>query len=187
MEAAARQRGGVLLDLGVHHIDLIRFLTGREITGVRASVFAKSETRHPLCWACSLEGGSAPIHSFSLAAAGGDHVAVQATSAFCPWPAYVLDVQITDFPVGAWSVGRALRRAGAIRHLRRALKARRAHHSENRGYRSCWTASSEPDSRISPLDVPDIADGFAAPLLLWWRRNCPRDRQMETPTAFQRS
>jgi myo-inositol 2-dehydrogenase/D-chiro-inositol 1-dehydrogenase len=47
-ESNAREYVGVLLDLGVHHFDLLRFLTGADIDTVSAS-FSSSDARSQTC------------------------------------------------------------------------------------------------------------------------------------------
>ena len=178
--------GGVLLDLGVHHIDLIRFLTGRDITGVRASVSSRQSDQDTALLELQLEGGIGAHAFFSLAAAEGDHVEVHGDLARLAVDRYTsLDVQIIDNPGRGFGVaGRVLRRVSAIQHLGRALKARRAPLREP-GYAFLLDRFIRAGlTGVAPLDVPDLADGFQATAVVAAAELSLLTGQMETPATF---
>jgi predicted dehydrogenase len=161
-----RQRvsgGGALFDLGAHHIDLIRFLTSHEITGVRATMTSRMIEQETVLLELELDNGVGTQSFFSLAAAEMDHVEVHGDAARLSVARFTsLDVHIVDNPGrGPGPMRRALRRAGAVRHLGRAIRTRRAPLREP-GYavlldhfvRGARTGAA-------PAGLPDIADGFA--------------------------
>jgi predicted dehydrogenase len=184
-----RQRasgGGALLDLGVHHIDLIRFLTGCEVTGVRASVSSRMSEHDTALLELQLEGGIGAHAFFSLASAEGDHVEVHGEVARLAVDRYTsLDVAITDNPGRAFGlVGRVARQAAAVRYLGRVVEARRSPLREpgyaallDRFVRACLTGAA-------PVDAPSIADGFVATAVVAAAEGSLTTGQRETPETF---
>jgi myo-inositol 2-dehydrogenase/D-chiro-inositol 1-dehydrogenase len=161
-----RQRatgGGALLDLGAHHLDLIRFLTGREITAVRATVSSRATEQDTALLELQLEGGASAHGFFSLAAAELDHVEVHGDAARLAVSRFTsLDVHIVDNPgLGPGLLGRMARQAAAVRHLGRALRARRSPLREP-GYAILLDRFVQAArTGVTLADTPDIADGFA--------------------------
>lgn len=181
--------GGALLDLAVHHIDLIRFLTGREITGVRASVSSQASEDDTALLELQLDGGIGAHAFFSLAGAEGDHVEVHGDLARMSVARYAsLDVEIVDNPGrGAGAAGRALRRLGALRHLPRAIAARRSPLREpgyavliDRFIQAVRTGST-------PANAPSIVDGFAATAVVAAAELSLTTGLMEKPVAVEES
>ena len=155
--------GGVLLDLGSHHIDLIRFLTSTEITGARATITSRMSEQDTALLELQLDNGVATQSFFSLAAAEVDHVEVHGDAARLSVARFAsLDVDIVDNPGrGRGPIGLALRRAGALRHLGRAIRARRAPLREP-GYAALLDGFVRAaQTGVTPRGLPDIADGFA--------------------------
>lgn len=181
--------GGALLDLGVHHIDLIRFVTGREITAVRATVSSRASEHDTALLECQLEGGISTHSFFSLAAAEGDHVEVHGDQARLSVARYAsLDVEVVDNPGrGLGVIGRSLRRVTALRNLPRAVRARRAPLREpgyalllDRFVRECRSPSA-------PSYAPSIADGYAAAAVVAAAEHSLTSGQMEVPESFVES
>jgi predicted dehydrogenase len=155
--------GGALLDLGVHHIDLVRFLTGIEIAGVRATIASRKSEQDTALLELQLENGVGVHAFFSLAAAETDQVEVHGDGARLSVARFTsLDVRIVDNPGRAGgTTGRLLRAAGALRHVPRALAARRAPLREP-GYAILLDQFVRAArAGVLPVDVPDVADGFA--------------------------
>jgi predicted dehydrogenase len=155
--------GGALLDLGVHHIDLIRFLTGEAIAGVRATISSRKSEHDTVLLELLLENGVGVHAFFSLAAAETDHVEVHGDAARLSVARFTsLDVHIVDNPGrGGGTAGRMLRSAAALRYLPRLLAARRAPLREP-GYEILLDQFVRAARSGSvPADVPGVADGFA--------------------------
>lgn len=178
--------GGALLDLGVHHIDLIRFLTGSEIAGVRASVSSRASEQDTALLELQLEGGVAAHMFFSLAAAEGDRVEVHGDLARLTVDRYTsLDVQVIDNPGrGFGIVGRIMRRAAVFKHLPNVVEARLSPLREpgyavllDRFVRAARTG-------MAPREVPDIADGFAATAVVSAADLSLETGRMEAPNAL---
>jgi predicted dehydrogenase len=158
-----RTGGGALLDLGVHHIDLIRFLSGAEIAGVRATISSRKSDQDTALLELQLESGVGVHAFFSLAAAETDHVEVHGDAARLSVARFTsLDVQVVDNPGrGGGALGRALRGAAALQYVPRALAARRAPLREP-GYAILLDHFVRAARSGSvPVDAPDIADGLA--------------------------
>lgn len=126
-----RQRasgGGVLLDLASHHVDLIQFLTGLEVERVHATVLSRVTEHDTALLELGLDSGAQVQSFFSLAASEQDRVEVYGDRARLTVSRFSsLTVDIADNPSGPGGALRRLgRRAGNLRHLPSALRARRA-------------------------------------------------------------
>jgi predicted dehydrogenase len=66
--------GGVLLDLGSHHIDLLRFLLEREIRSVRATLWSRSTEEDCALLELKLEGGSRVQSLLAFGVAAADRI-----------------------------------------------------------------------------------------------------------------
>lgn len=120
--------GGALLDLGAHHIDLMRFLFSREPVSVHATLESRATEEDTALLELELDGGPHVQGFYSLASAEQDHVEVHGDQARLAVSRFTsLDVQVKDNPGGsAGPVQGLTRQAGALRHLPEAWRARRA-------------------------------------------------------------
>ena len=75
-----RTGGGVLLDLGSHHIDLVRFLFGRAIQGVFARVESRQTEADSATLHLTLEGGLVVQSFFSMGGVDEDRFEVYGTA-----------------------------------------------------------------------------------------------------------
>ena len=155
--------GGALLDLGVHHIDLVRFLTRSEIAGARATISSRESEQDTALLELQLENGVGVHAFFSLAAAETDQIEVYGDAARLSVARFTsLDVQVVDNPGRrAGALGRVLQGASALRYVPRMIAARRAPLREP-GYEILLDRFVRAArSGGAPVDAPDVADGFA--------------------------
>jgi predicted dehydrogenase len=159
-----RTGGGALLDLGVHHIDLIRFLTGAEIAGVRATITSRKSEQDTALLELQLENGVGVHAFFSLAAAETDHVEVHGEAARLSVARFTsLDVHVVDNP-GRGAVHLA-GRCAALPHSAscHACSRRAAHHCANPVMGFCSTTSFARPGPASHLSMrPTLPTGLLA-------------------------
>ena len=168
--------GGALLDLGVHHIDLIRSLFGREFVSVRATLEPRASDEDTVLLELELDGGPRVHGFFSLAAAEHDGIDVYGDRARLSVSRFTsLAVTVTDNPgLGGGSIRRLARRAGALRNLSTAARVRRAPLREP-GYavaldrfvaavrtRRLAAEAADPADGLACLAVVDAAERSAA-------------------------
>lgn len=155
--------GGALLDLGAHHIDLMRFLFSREPVAIDGTLQSRCTEEDTAVLDMELAGGPHVHGFFSLAAAEQDHVEVHGDRARLAVSRFTsLDVQVIDNPDGgAGTLRRVGRQAAAIRYLPEALRARRAPLREP-GYAIALDRFLEAvrTGRLAE-DAADLEDGYA--------------------------
>ena len=125
-----RQRdagGGALLDLAVHHIDLVRFLLDAEISQVSAEIRSVSSEQDTAFLQLGLTNGATVQSMFSLSAIEDDRIEVYGSSAKVTIDRYrSLRVEETPAQAGGALSGAVKRLIGEMAAVPYALERRRA-------------------------------------------------------------
>ena len=151
--------GGVLLDLGVHHVDLARFLTGAEVATVFADV-RSTRTEHDTALLQMVLTNGVMVHSmFSLSAVDEDRLEVYGTDAKLTVDRY-RSLRVEALPATAGgTVGLAVARfLGELAALPYALRKSRAPLND-----PSFPAALEAfvrSVRSGSAASPDITDGL---------------------------
>jgi predicted dehydrogenase len=155
--------GGALLDLGCHHVDLLRFLFDRDVVAVRATLASRCTEDDTALVELELERGPLVHSFFSLAAAEQDTVEVHGDRARLSVSRFTsLDVTVVDNPgPGNNPLRRLARRASGIRRLPEVLRARRAPLREPGFAAALDRFLDAVRTRRLSGDAPDLADGYA--------------------------
>ncbi|HSA57852.1 MAG TPA: Gfo/Idh/MocA family oxidoreductase [Gemmatimonadaceae bacterium] len=168
--------GGALLDLGAHHIDLMRFLFSREPVAVCATL----ESRHAEDDTALLElelAGGPRVHGFySLAAAEQDQVEVHGDCARLSVSRFTsLDVAVIDNPgMRGGPLRRLVLTMSALAQLPEALRARRSPLREP-GYAlalDCFLQAVRT-GRLA-ADAADLDDGYKCLAIIEAAERCAR-------------
>ncbi len=159
--------GGALLDLGTHHLDVIRFITDREISGVRATIQSRITEHDTALLELELDGGLTAHAFFTLAGAEFEHIEVHGDAARLAVSRFTsLAVDVTDNPGrGAGPLPALLRRTGVLRHIGRALRTRRSPWREP-GYAVLLDRFIAAARSGNAGYGPDLADGFACAAII---------------------
>ena len=110
--------GGVLLDLGSHHIDLIRFLLERKIRSVRAALRSRHTEDDCALLELELEGGAQVQSLFAFGAAAAERIEIHGEAGrltvdrSASW-----DVEYEPGGVSPSIRGRIARRIGTLRRI----------------------------------------------------------------------
>jgi predicted dehydrogenase len=187
LPAWKRQRdsgGGALLDLGAHHIDYVRYLTGSEVTGVRATIRSRVTDHDTALVELTLDSGVDVHMYFSLASAEAEHIEVHGDAARLAVSRFTsLAVDVIDNPgAGGGPVARVVRRMRGLRHVGRALGARRAPLREP-GYALLLDAFITAVRTGAHDGYADLADGFACAAVIAAAEQSAISGRTETPAS----
>ena len=119
--------GGVLLDLAVHHIDLVRFLLGAEISAVSAEIRSTSSDQDTAFLQLSLTNGAVAQTMCSLSAVEDDRIEVYGANGKITIDRYrSLRVDVAPVTTGGALAHAVARLIGEMRAVPYALEKRRA-------------------------------------------------------------
>jgi myo-inositol 2-dehydrogenase/D-chiro-inositol 1-dehydrogenase len=153
--------GGALLDLGSHHFDLARFLTGQEIVSVRAEIDSRRSEEDTALVAARLSGGASLQMLVSLAAGNSDAVEVLGTGGRLAWDRRrSLAVEVDAAGALPGGPGRSAGRLGAALsspYLRSRLLAPAGEPSFEAALQAFVRAV-----RAGRQERPDLLDGYRA-------------------------
>ncbi|HSG46624.1 MAG TPA: Gfo/Idh/MocA family oxidoreductase [Longimicrobiales bacterium] len=159
-----RQRatgGGALLDLGAHHIDLVRYLFGLRIVAARAAVDSRRTEHDTAALEMVLEGGLRVLGHYSLAAAEREAVEVHGEEARLVVSRFTsLDVTITGNPGRDPLLARLGRGVAALTRLGAALRYRRAPFRDPGYALVLGRFIAAVGTREMSPDTPDLRDGW---------------------------
>lgn len=150
--------GGVLLDLASHHVDLVRFLTGREPVEVSARVESRASEEDAATLELTLEGGTVVQSFFAMCSVDEDRVEVYGTSGKLAvdrhYAAGVEALGVRRDGVRMSRLGRSLRSLGDSPAVRRRLLRRRDEPSYAAAF-AAFAAAVRGEAAASP----DLEDG----------------------------
>ena len=171
-KARRRDGGGALLDLGVHHVDLLRFLLGAEVTAVSADI-QSIRTEHDTAFLHSrLTCGCSAASMFALSSVDEDLIEVYGSKAKLAIDRYdSFRVEVSP-PIARGALAYAAARlAGELAELPYAARKRRAPmhdlsfpaamHAFIRAVRDRAPASPSLDDGLCALAVIDAAESSA--------------------------
>lgn len=147
--------GGVLLDLGSHHIDLLRFLTSAEVSEVSARMQSRWSEADTAILQLQLTSGLAAQSLFSLTAVAEDRFEAYGENAKLSFERYANRLTIRP-PVQATARAKVLRQEAS---------------SFMRGLYGIWSKPGEPSFRNAfaafaeavrggTQDIPTLEDGL---------------------------
>lgn len=155
---ARRSGGGVLLDLASHHIDLVRWLSGREIRSVAAELSSRRTEHDTAALQLTLDDGVIVQSFFSLVAVEEDRVEIYGASGKLTADRYRLfDVNVENPLARGRAIARALSAPTRLPYL--WAKLRSPGHEPS--YRAAMQHFVEC-VRGAPPVAASVLDGYAA-------------------------
>src|SRR5262245_31659920 len=153
--------GGVLLDLGSHHVDLAHFVLGREVAEVSAEIGSQRREGDTAALLMRLDDGALVDSTLSLASVDEERYEVYGSEGKLTVDRnYGLDVEVVGVSREAFRVRRAWRRLRSLRRLGfLATKARAV--GRDPSYTLVLERFAEAVRSGRSLD-PDLLDGYRA-------------------------
>jgi predicted dehydrogenase len=158
-KSARASGGGALLDLGSHHVDLVRFIFAREVREVSADVWSRRGEDDCATLRLRLDGGLTVQSFFSTSAVEEDRLEIYGDAGKLGVDRYrSLDVPVIEPTLGGARVKQLRRALGSLRHgayLLEKLRAPAGEPSFTKALAAFVAAAREGDRGAKP----DIEDG----------------------------
>jgi predicted dehydrogenase len=155
-----RTGGGALLDLGSHHVDLLRFIFAREVREVFARIWSRRAEGDCAAWQLRLDGGLTVQSFFSTCAVEEDRLDIYGDAGRLAIDRYrALDASLTGATLAGARAGQVRNKLAAIRHAPYLLKKLRAPLREP-SFVAALTAFVTAARAGATRTTPDLDDGY---------------------------
>ncbi|MFL6230759.1 MAG: Gfo/Idh/MocA family protein [Pyrinomonadaceae bacterium] len=152
--------GGALLDLGSHHVDLLRFIFGQEVCEVSAEVWSRRAEGDCAALRLRLDGGLTVQSFFSRCAVEEDRLEIYGDAGSLTVDRYrSLDVSLTGATLAGARIAQLRNKLAALRHAPYLLEKRRAPAHEP-SFSAALRAFIAAASGGAGEAQPDLEDGY---------------------------